>query len=80
MFSDGLNIFGFDDNGSNSANESSPNEEFNDSSEHFSANELSASKKMAPGGVSYPQAPEEVFKQGHMIHKKNIHPTNSKLA
>ena len=46
-FSSGLNILGFDDNGSNSVQESSPSEESTDSRDHFSANELSTSKKMA---------------------------------
>ena len=35
MFLDGLKILGFDDNGSNSAQESSPNKESNDSSTEF---------------------------------------------
>ena len=46
-FSEGLKIFGFDNSGSTSGQESSPNEESNDSSEYWSANEPSASKKMA---------------------------------
>ena len=37
---------GFDNNGSNSTQESSPNKEYNGSSVDCSANELSASKKM----------------------------------
>ena len=52
MFSEGLNIFGFDHNRSNSAQESSPNKESNDSSDDFSANEPSTSKKMAQHVVS----------------------------
>ena len=36
-----------DNNGSNSTQESSPNEESNDSSDDFSANKPSTSKKMA---------------------------------
>ena len=44
-FSEGLNIFGFDDNHSNSAQESSANEASTDSSDDFSANEPSTSKK-----------------------------------
>ena len=35
MFLDGLKILGFDDNSSNSAQESSPNKESNDSSTDF---------------------------------------------
>ena len=54
-FSEGLNIFGFDDNSSNIAQESSPNEESNDSGDDFSANEPSTSKKNgSPCGVSCP--------------------------
>ena len=53
-FSSGLNILGFDDNGSNSVQESSPSEESTDSRDHFSANELRTSKKMAQRMVSHP--------------------------
>ena len=45
LFFEGLNMLGFDDNGSNSARESCPYKESNDSSDDFSANELSTSKK-----------------------------------
>ena len=38
MFSEGLTVLGFDNNGSNSARESSPYEESNDSSDDFSTN------------------------------------------
>ena len=38
MFLDGLKILGFDDNSSNSAQESSPNQDSYDSSDDFSAN------------------------------------------
>ena len=47
MFSEGLNTLGFDDNHSSSTQQASPNEESSDSSNNFSANELSTSKKMA---------------------------------
>ena len=52
-FSEGLNILGFDNNCSNSTEESSLNKESNDSSDDFSANELSANKKMAQHVVSH---------------------------
>lgn len=68
---EGLNILGFDDNCSNSAEESSANEEAYDSSDYFSANESSTSKKMAQYVVSQVhKAPEEVCEQSHMIDKK----------
>ena len=35
MFSEGLSMFGFDDNRSNSSQESSPNEESNDFNDDF---------------------------------------------
>ena len=55
MFSEGLNILGFDDTGSNSAEESSANEESNDASDDFSANEPSTSKKNgSPCGITCP--------------------------
>ena len=80
-FSEGLNILRFDDNGRNSAEESSPTTESNDSNDHFSANELSTSKKMAQHVVTHVHmAQEEMFEQDHVIDKKNIHPTNSELA
>ena len=70
MFLEGMNIHGFDDNGSNSAKESSPNKESNDSSNDFSANKHSTSKKMAQHVVSrVHMAPEEVFKQDHVIDR-----------
>ena len=47
-------MLGFDNNGSNSAEESSPDEESNDSSDDFSANKLSTSKEMARNIVSCP--------------------------
>ena len=72
-------MLGFDNNGSNSAQESSPKEESNDSSGNFSANKWSTSKKMAQNVVFYARmAPEEAFEQGDRW--KNIHPTNSELA
>ena len=58
--------------GSNSAQKLSPNEKPNDSSNDFSSRELSTSKKIAQHTVSCVHvAPEEVFKQIHMIDKKN---------
>ena len=46
-FRKGLNILGFDDDRSNSAQGSSASKESFDSSDDFSANELSKSQKMA---------------------------------
>ena len=67
MFSEGLNVVGFDHNGSNGTQESSPNKKFNDSNDDFSANEPSISKKMAYHMVSRVHiASEEVFEQGHI--------------
>ena len=64
-------MFGFDDNGSNSAQESSPNKDSNDSSDNLSTNKLSKSKKMAQHAVfCVHAAPEEVFKQNHIISCK----------
>ena len=68
---EGLNVLGYNDNGSNSAQESSPNKDSNGSSDHVSANELSTGKEMAHHVVSCVHtAQEEVFKQGHMIDRK----------
>ena len=62
---------GFDDNGSNSAQQSSPNEESNDSNDSFSANKLSTSKKKAQNVVFHVRmAPGEAFEQGHVINRK----------
>ena len=64
-------MLGFDNNGSNSAQESSHNEESNDSSDDFSANNCKPStrKKMAQNVVFCVHiAPEEAFEQGHMIN------------
>ena len=47
MFLGGLTTLGFDSNSSNSAQESSPNQESNDSINDFSASEPSTSKKWA---------------------------------
>ena len=44
MSLEGLTMLDFGDNGSNSAQESSPCKDSNDSSNDFSANELSTSK------------------------------------
>ena len=60
-------MLGFDNNGSNITQESSPNKESNDSNDDFSANEPSISKKMAYHMVSRVHiASEEVFEQGHI--------------
>ena len=70
-FSEVLNILQFDDNCSNSTQESSPYEESNASSHDFSANDLSTSKKVAQHMVSRVyMAPEEVFEQDHLIDQK----------
>ena len=72
MFSEGLSMLGFDNKSSNSAQESSPYEEPNDSSNDFSANKPSASQKMDQNVVfRVIMAPEEAFEQDHMIDKKN---------
>ena len=71
MFSEDLNTLSFDDNGSNSAQEPSPDEEYNDSSDNFSANEQSKSKKTAQHVVFCVHlAPGEVFEQSHEIDHK----------
>ena len=70
-FSEGLNVLGFDDNGSNSAQESSPDQQSDDSSDDFLANELRTSKKMAQRMVSHVRmAPEDLLEQGHLINRK----------
>ena len=64
-------MLGFDINGSNSTQESSPNEESNDSADDFLANKPSTSKKMAQNVVfRIHMAPEEAFEQGHAIDPK----------
>ena len=64
-------MLGFDYNGGNSAQESSPNKESNGSGDDFSANKPSTSKKMAQNVVfQFHMAPEEASKQGHMINQK----------
>ena len=71
MFLEGLTMLGFLSDGSNSAQESSPNEECNNSSDDFSANKPSSRKKMAQNIVfRVPMAPEETFEQGHVISWK----------
>ena len=71
MFSESLTILGFNNNGSNSAQELSPNEESNDSSGDFSANKLSASKTVAQNVVHRVQkTPEESFELDHVIDGK----------
>ena len=79
-----MTTLGFDNNGSNSAQESSPSEESNDSSGDFSANKPSTSKKMAQNiARCVHMASEEAFEQGHMIDRKistkqtqNLHNSN----
>ena len=62
IFSEGLNMLGFDNNGSNRAQESSLNEESNDFSDDFSASKPTTSKKMAQQVVfGSHMAPEEAF-------------------
>ena len=70
--SEGFDILGFDDPGSNNTQESSPNQEPFDSSDDFSTNKLSTGKKkMAQHVVSRVHtAPEEVFEQDHVIDQK----------
>ena len=64
-------MLGFDNDDSNSAQESSLDEESNDSSDDFSASKLRTRKKMAENVVSRIQmAPEEAFEQGHMMDQK----------
>ena len=64
-------MLGFDNNGSNSAQELSPNEESNDSNNDFSAEKPSTNKKMAQNIVfCVCIAPEETFEQSHMIYRK----------
>ena len=62
MFLEDLTMLCFDSNGSNSIQESSPNKESNVSSDDFSANKPSSSKKMAQNVMFHVHmAPEEVF-------------------
>ena len=72
MFLEGLTIHGFyNNNNSNSAQESNPIEESNGSSIDFSPSELDANKKMAQYELFHVHiAAEEVFKQSHMIDRK----------
>ena len=66
MFSERLTLLGFDNNSSNSAQESSPYEESNDSSNDlFLANKPSTSKEMAQNvAFLVHMAPEEALNQG----------------
>ena len=76
MFSESLTILGFNNNGSNSAQELSPNEESNDSSGDFSANKLCTNKKMAQHvAFGVHMAPEEAFEQSHVQQTKK-YPAN----
>ena len=71
MFSEGLTMLSFDDNGGNNTLESNPNEEYIDSSHDISANKPNTSKKMVQNVVSrVHMAQEEVFEQGHVIDRK----------
>ena len=59
MFLEGLTMLGFDNNGNNSAQQSSPDEESNDSSDSFSTNKQNIGKKMIQNVVFRVQiAPE----------------------
>ena len=61
-------MLGFDDNNSNSTQESSPKEEFNDPSNELSANQRSTCKKMAQHLVFHDHmVTEEVMEQGHIM-------------
>ena len=61
MFPKGLTELGFDNKGSNRAQESTPNEESNDSSDDFSKNKPSTSKKMTQNiALHVHMAPEQV--------------------
>ena len=59
MFLEGMTMLGFDNNGNNSAQQSSPDEESNDSSDSFSTNKQNIGKKMIQNVVFRVQiAPE----------------------
>ena len=74
-------MLGVDNNSSNSAQESSPSEESNDSSEDFSANKLSTSQKMAQNLAFHVHTvPEEAFEQGHKINPKKSPPNKLKIS
>ena len=61
-------MLGFDKNSSNSAQESSANEESNNSNDDFSANKPSTRNKMAQNIAFHIHvALEEAFQQGHVI-------------
>ena len=71
MFSEGLTVLGFDNNRSNNAQESSPNEESDDCSDDFAANKPSTNKKMAQNAAFRVHiAPEEANEEGHTIDGK----------
>ena len=74
-------MLGVDNNSSNSAQESSPNQDSYDSSDDFSANKRSTSKKMARNKVfQVHMVPDDVFDQGHVSKKvpqSKIFPTMS---
>ena len=61
-FSEGFSMLGCDDNGSNSAWKSSPNEDSHDSSDDFSAHKQSTSKKMVQNMFYVYMAPERRLK------------------
>ena len=68
MFSEGSTVRGFDDNGSNGAQVSSPNKESIDSSDDF---QKIKSQKMSQKVVfRVYMAPQESFEQGHWIDRK----------
>ena len=54
MFLEGLSMLGFDNSGSNSAQESSPNEESDDSIDDFSAKKQYKEENGSKRSVSYP--------------------------
>ena len=71
MFSEGLTVLGFDNNGSNSAQESSPNEKSDDSRNDFSANKPSTSEKTgSKHSVACQYGSRRGFAHGHIIDWK----------
>ena len=62
VFSEGLTVLGFDNNGSNSTQDSRPYDKSCDSSDDFPANTPSTGKKMAQTIVFHVHiAPKEAF-------------------
>ena len=71
MYLEGLTVLDFDNNSSNSAQGSSHTKISNESSDDFSANKPSSSKKMAQNVMFHVHmAPEEAFEQGHVTDQK----------